>query len=154
MDQSVLRLSIHRMGFLKTAEKFLVEEVLDTSDALIRLNRKDLQAIIGRGFRAPMPDISEFVRRAESDLRILESIQTAVLHIYDAVYPPQLREIWDPPYLLFCRGEIPPMEHPLLGVVGTRYPSGQARKAAFSLAMEAGTVGLGVVSGLARGIIL
>ena len=151
-DHGVLRLGIHRMGFLKTEQKLLVEEVMDTSDALTRLNRNDLQAIIGSGFRASMPDTSEIVRRAESDFRILESIQTDVLHIHDAAYPPQLREIWDPPYLLFCRGAIPPSEHPFLGVVGTRYPSGKARKAAFSLAMEVGVIGMGVVSGLARGI--
>jgi DNA processing protein len=63
-----------------------------------------------------------------------------------------LREIYDAPFALNIRGNIPDYEKPLTGIVGTRKPSGHGRKAAFALGFELGAVGFPVVSGLAYGI--
>jgi DNA processing protein len=71
---------------------------------------------------------------------------------HEESYPPQLREIFDPPLLLYYRGSVPDYGKPLVGVVGTRRPTGAARSAAFSLGWELAGNGIGVVSGLARGI--
>jgi DNA processing protein len=67
-------------------------------------------------------------------------------------YPPLLREIWDPPVLLFYRGRLPNPERPLVAMVGTRRPSGPAVAQAYTIAKALGEVGISVVSGLALGI--
>jgi DNA processing protein len=67
-------------------------------------------------------------------------------------YPPLLREIHDPPVLLFFRGKLPDPHFPLAAVVGTRKPSAQAAAQAFAIAKGLGAGGISVVSGLALGI--
>jgi DNA processing protein len=63
-----------------------------------------------------------------------------------------LREIYDPPAVLFYRGSLPNPEKPLAAVVGTRRPSPQAAAQAFDISRDLGLKGISVVSGLALGI--
>jgi DNA processing protein len=67
-------------------------------------------------------------------------------------YPPQLREVYDPPAVLFFRGTLPDPEKPLAAVVGTRRPSPAGAAQAYDIGRELGAAGLSVVSGLALGI--
>jgi DNA processing protein len=70
----------------------------------------------------------------------------------DDRYPPLLREIYDPPALLFYRGVLPDPERPMAAVVGTRRPSAAASAQAYEIGRDFGRAGLSVVSGLALGI--
>ena len=63
-----------------------------------------------------------------------------------------MREIYDPPLLLYHRGRLPEWSTPLVAIVGTRHPTGRARESSFALAFELAGLGLTTVSGLARGI--
>ena len=69
----------------------------------------------------------------------------------DERYPPLLREIYDPPFLLFGRG-VERLRAIPIAVVGTRYPTGKAYRACFELSRYLSSKGVCVVSGLARGI--
>lgn len=88
--------------------------------------------------------------------RILEDCRRLGLRILtfqDAEYPDRLRNIYDPPFLLYVRGHLPPVdEEVVIAVVGTRSctPYGEAcgEKLGYGLA-KGGAV---VVSGLARGV--
>jgi DNA processing protein len=71
---------------------------------------------------------------------------------YSPLYPPLLREIYDPPVLLFFRGKLPDPQNPLVAIVGTRKPSPAASAQAFDIARGLGRGGISVVSGLAIGI--
>lgn len=76
-----------------------------------------------------------------------------LLTFQDAEYPSRLRNIYDPPFLLYVRGHLPPVdEEAVIAVVGTRsctpYGLASAEKLSYGLA-KGGAV---VVSGLARGI--
>ena len=70
----------------------------------------------------------------------------------DPEYPPMLREIYDPPFMLFHTGTMPPPDIPAIGIVGTRRPTAIGEREGFRVALEAGYAGLPVISGLARGI--
>ena len=67
-------------------------------------------------------------------------------------YPAVLREIHDPPGLLFCRGELTLEDRLAIGIVGTRHASQYGRQQARRLAGSLARAGLTIVSGLARGI--
>ncbi|MDR2964978.1 MAG: DNA-processing protein DprA [Treponema sp.] len=67
-------------------------------------------------------------------------------------YPPLLREIYDPPAVIYYRGELPDPEKSMLGMVGTRKPSPEAGTQAYNIAYGVGCKGISVVSGLALGI--
>jgi DNA processing protein len=89
---------------------------------------------------------------AERDRAVLSTRAIGYASYNDEAYPPLLRELFDPPYLLFYRGRLPDPEKPLAAVVGTRMPSPQASAQAFDLARGLGRYGMPVVSGLALGI--
>ena len=67
-------------------------------------------------------------------------------------YPDRLRNINDPPPVLYVRGELTPDDDWAVAVVGTRNASNYGREATRMLAEELARAGVTVVSGLARGI--
>jgi DNA processing protein len=75
-----------------------------------------------------------------------------VIPISDPRYPPRLREIYDPPVVLFARGRVELLQSPMLGVVGTRRPTAYGTSAAEKLSTDLALAGLTITSGMARGI--
>ncbi len=67
-------------------------------------------------------------------------------------YPRALREIHDPPGVLFVRGSIKPQDALAIGMVGTRHATQYGLRQAERLAGSLARAGLTIVSGLARGI--
>jgi DNA processing protein len=76
----------------------------------------------------------------------------ALIPLPDPRYPPRLREIFDPPPLLFVRGRIGLLQGLMLAIVGTRRPTAYGTAAATRLAKDLCLAGLTIVSGMARGI--
>jgi len=83
--------------------------------------------------------------------KMLETGTTAIA-ITDPRYPALLRDIYDPPVLLFARGEAAWLQSTMLGVVGTRRPTPYGIAAAERLSGDLARAGLSIVSGMARGI--
>ncbi|NUM35945.1 MAG: DNA-protecting protein DprA [Candidatus Brocadiae bacterium] len=67
-------------------------------------------------------------------------------------YPEQLKNIYDPPPILYQKGTWKSEDNQSIAIVGTRKASHYALKQAYSFAQEMGKRGITVVSGLARGI--
>lgn len=84
--------------------------------------------------------------------RRVESHRGAVVTILDPHYPSLLREITDPPLALFHRGRLEHLAKPAVAVVGSRAASRYGLAAAERIARELASLGLTVISGLARGI--
>src|SRR5690349_8839026 len=72
--------------------------------------------------------------------------------IGDPQYPPLLRQIFDPPILLFARGHIELLQSHMLGVVGTRRPTPYGLAVAERVSADLAHAGLTIASGMARGI--
>ena len=70
----------------------------------------------------------------------------------DDHYPYRLREIADPPPILFVRGELSALCEPQLAVVGSRNPTPAATEITFDVARQLAGCGIVVTSGLALGI--
>ncbi len=75
-----------------------------------------------------------------------------LLTIHDPAYPERLREIFDPPLLLFALGNTKLMDSYSLAVVGTRSPTPYGLAATERLSADLAKAGLTIVSGMARGI--
>jgi len=67
-------------------------------------------------------------------------------------YPAGLKEIHDPPSVLYMMGNLEPRDRTAVGVVGSRKPSHYATEAAKKISHQLAYQGVTVVSGLARGI--
>ncbi len=87
---------------------------------------------------------------------ILERCHREKLHILtyrDAAYPAALKNIPDPPLVLYYKGQLPEMDAaPVIGVVGTRKASAYGLTCAKRLGYQIGKCGGIVVSGMAYGI--
>src|SRR5580658_5366016 len=75
-----------------------------------------------------------------------------LITIGDARYPQPLREIFDPPILMFARGRVELLQSFTLGVVGTRRPTPYGLAVAERLSADLTHAGLAIASGMARGI--
>lgn len=82
----------------------------------------------------------------------LEQYQATVITMDDGAYPPLLAEVYDPPLVLFCRGQLLEEDRGAVAVVGTRKPSAYGQRMAEELSAGLGGRGITVVSGLAEGI--
>lgn len=149
---SPLDLSLNRLRILKTSEKLLLSEILDDPSRLARLSRGGIQELIGRRLGRGAWEPASAVEGARADYEYLTSRNIGAVVYTSSEYPPQLREIYDPPFLLFMRGSLPRNDIPQAAVVGTRKPTGAGRAAAFRLGVDFARAGVPVVSGLARGI--
>jgi DNA processing protein len=151
-SDNLLLLTLNRVSFLKPFERLLLAELCGSPGELTRLSRRGLERILGRAVRARNWSWQEYLRAAEQDQIYLTKREINSIFYWDAAYPPQLREIYDPPIVLYCRGRLPDNTAPLVAVVGTRRPSGVARQAAYGMGFELAELGFGTVSGLALGI--
>jgi len=70
----------------------------------------------------------------------------------DAEYPERLLEIFDPPTVLWARGDVALLERPGIAVVGTRYPTVYGSGMAEMLSRDLALRRLSILSGMARGI--
>jgi DNA processing protein len=106
------------------------------------ITRKVAQKIVKR----------EFALDPERELRKIEKCGAQILTYTDSAYPPLLREIHDPPMLLFTKGKIIPADKAFVAVVGSRNATHYGIKICEQIGWGLARRGFGVASGLARGI--
>jgi DNA processing protein len=75
-----------------------------------------------------------------------------VVPLDSPAYPHQLRQIYDPPIVLYVRGPVDLLDQPGIAVIGTRHPTPYGMGMAERLASDLARRGLCIISGLARGI--
>lgn len=81
----------------------------------------------------------------------LEKNQVKICGIRDGDYPFRLKEIYDPPYILYYKGRLPDNSSRMSAVVGSRKATAYGRKMAFEIGKILGGHGVTVVSGMALG---
>lgn len=82
----------------------------------------------------------------------LEEAKVKALTLEDADYPSMLKNIYDPPPVLFIKGEILRSDEKALAIVGTRRASRYGLDTAKKLAAELAAMGITIISGMASGI--
>ncbi|WP_199925032.1 DNA-processing protein DprA [Paenibacillus sp. IHBB 10380] len=75
-----------------------------------------------------------------------------VITILDEEYPALLKEAHQPPWVLYCLGNVDLLQSTAISMVGTRIPTAYGRKVGAVLAEGLCKAGMTVISGLARGI--
>lgn len=87
-----------------------------------------------------------------AEMEKIEKEGVKIVTLSDPSYPECLKHIYDPPPVLYVKGEIKPEDNHAIAVVGARRCSHYGRMSAERLASQIARIGLTVVSGLARGI--
>ncbi len=89
---------------------------------------------------------------AEKEIAWARELGIQLLHWGESAYPPRLLEIYDPPPLLYLRGDMQVLRRHSISIVGTRRPTPYGNLMSERLGRDLAARGLLIVSGLARGI--
>jgi len=89
---------------------------------------------------------------AQEELAHTAAAGAQVLTLDHAAYPPRLKEIYDPPPILYVRGNVEVLSRPGIAMVGTRHPTPYGTGMAERLATDLAAHGLVIFSGMARGV--
>ncbi|MBZ5546185.1 MAG: DNA-processing protein DprA [Acidobacteriia bacterium] len=92
------------------------------------------------------------LKDAEKEIQAATKAECELLVYESPDYPPLLRQIADPPLVLYVRGDVHVLSQFALAIVGTRRPSAYGSQVAHKLARDLAERQLVIVSGLARGI--
>lgn len=130
-----------------------LREALGSVEAILMESPARLAKIDGIG-----PGVAESVSRWESswnleeEKTLMERLGVEAVDWEDEHYPAKLKEIYDPPLVLYYRGNLDAVGSLSIGVVGSRRTSYYGMEMAKKLSYQMAYAGLTVTSGLARGI--
>ena len=134
----------------RTSGKLL--ERFRTPQAIFRASRTELEAAgLSGAVAQSIASGCSFDDAAAQQQKMLDT-GAEVVTIGDSRYPNPLREIFDPPLVLFVRGRIELLSSIALGVVGTRRPTPYGVAVSERLSGDLAHAGLTIASGMARGI--
>jgi len=125
----------------------------DSPDGVFRATLSDLESC-----HLPAPVAQSIVKkeafkRAEKELTGVQKIAgCSLLNWTEPEYPQSLLQIYDPPVMLYVRGDPQVLNLPSLGIVGTRRPTLYGTQMAQRLGRDLAARGLVILSGMARGI--
>ncbi len=160
-EAAFLMLVLSRIPGLGPARINAIISRFGGSPDLLRGGADDFQRVTGIGEQLS-GEIAGFLRQPEKrraaeqevigQFEALERCNARLVTILDPDYPSLLKEIYDPPPVLFIRGSLPNPAEPSIAVVGTRKASAYGKQATTEIAGELALRGFLVVSGLAYGI--
>ncbi|MEM6330593.1 MAG: DNA-processing protein DprA [Planctomycetota bacterium] len=123
-----------------------------TPGAVFAASAADLGRTPGIGPKLVAKIQASSERDAEGELAAASAAGIGVLIESDDRYPRSLREVHDPPGVLFAKGDLLRQDDLAVAIVGSRHATRYGLKQAERLAAGLARAGLTVVSGLARGI--
>ena len=127
-------------------------ELAGTVNRILELSLTDLEAL-----RFPAPAV-QYISGGRAIVEALEEWKRvhaeggSFLTYSEEAYPERLREIFDPPPLLWVRGDVTLLTRPAIAVVGTRHPTPYGLGMAEMLSRDLALRGLIILSGMARGV--
>ncbi|MFH1479337.1 MAG: DNA-processing protein DprA [Candidatus Omnitrophota bacterium] len=124
-----------------------------TLDDIFGASEKDLMAVenIGRKIASNIVNTISHINVAK-EMKLVAKHNVDIVTFLDENYPKNLKNIYDPPIVLYVKGKITPDDNVAIAVVGSRQPSLYGLKQAEKISFELSSRGITIVSGLARGI--
>jgi DNA processing protein len=151
-DEELHWIALKMVPGLGTRKAGLLIEKFSNPQSVFRASKSDLE---GTGISASVAQsIASGCSFDDAVDQQQKAINTGVelVSINDPRYPPRLKEVYDPPVLLFARGRVELLQTLTLAVVGTRRPTPYGLAATTRLAAELAQAQLTIGSGMASGI--
>jgi len=134
----------------------LIKRLLDrfkTPEAVFQAPLDELLGIEGFGEK-----VAREIRKGPAEkvvkreLSLLKGVGGKIITLKDDAYPRRLKEIYDPPALLYARGELQKEDELAISIVGSRKTSPYGRWITERISQDLARHGVTIVSGMARGI--
>jgi len=138
---------------LKPEKALALLRTFGSAEAIAKAEPVRLKTAAALSFRELAALRKKAGRRTEEILRQCKANNIRILTLYDPDYPQRLRNIFDPPLVLYIRGRLPDLNKlPSITVVGPREASPYGVDVARQIGWQLSTAGTVVVSGMAKGI--
>ncbi|HYM78762.1 MAG TPA: DNA-processing protein DprA [Candidatus Dormibacteraeota bacterium] len=138
-------------GLGPTRARKLVEH-FGSPDAIFRASLTELESANIQAVSAQSLATGKSAELAREEIARTSAAGVTVLSVDDVFYPRRLKEIYDPPIVLYVRGEAELLTKPGIAMVGTRHPTPYGSGMAERLACDLAAQGLVIISGMARGV--
>lgn len=151
MDQLKYWLALHHAPFLGPMKTKAILEVFSTPEEFfLNLNDVVKTTKFHEQTRAALknPDWAKI----ESELEWAAASSNHIIHLHDANYPKLLKEIPNPPAIIYVRGCVALLDSAQIAIVGSRNPSHTGRDNAYQFAKYLSDQDITITSGLALGI--
>jgi DNA processing protein len=144
------------LNFVPGVGAIFIKRLLDrfqTPEAVFQASMKELLEVEGLGVK-----VASEIRKGPSEqavkneLSSLEKSGGRMITLKDEVYPPRLRDIYDPPALLYLKGELKKEDELAVSIVGSRKTTPYGRWITEKISQTLVRYGVTIVSGMARGV--
>ena len=146
-------LSLHMIPRLGNMVISRLVEKLGNPERVFDAGVQELMKIVGM-----KPEVARNIagrasmEAAENELKKVEDQGARIITFADPSYPDLLRQIHNPPIILYAKGVDFPKDRRSIAVVGSRNPTHYGREAAEAFGFDFASRGVTVISGMARGI--
>ncbi len=153
MTEKEALVALNMMPGIGSVTVLRMRESFGTAAAIFEADPEELAALRGIG-AARARELCEALRRVPfaEEIERAEKNRIALVSLDDAEYPQLLRQIADPPLVLYAAGDISALAKTGCAVIGTRHASIYGRETARRFGYQLAAAGYSVVSGFARGI--
>jgi DNA processing protein len=148
-QRSWLRLSKLELVPRKAADLL---ERFRSPEAVFAAGEAELREVEGLTDRAIERVLGPEPADLDDDLAVLREMGVRLLTLRDEDYPANLRQVYDPPVVLYVRGELHEADRFSIAIVGSRRASIYGKTMAERIAKDLANRGLTIVSGGARGV--
>jgi len=138
-------------GLGPTRIKKLIEHY-GTPERVFHASLTELEAMGMRAISAQSLATGKSLELAQQECLKAAEAGAKIISLSDPDYPSRLKEIYDPPVILFVKGSVEVLAQPGIAMVGTRHPTPYGSGMAERLSTDLAARGLVIISGLARGI--
>ena len=138
-------------GLGPTRIKKLIEHY-GAAERVFHASLTELEATGMRAVSAQSIATGKSIELAQQECAKAADARARIISLCDPEYPPRLKEIYDPPIVLFVKGDLEVLAQPGVAMVGTRHPTPYGSAMAERLSIDLAVRGLVIISGLARGI--
>lgn len=131
-----------------------IKKYIDVYKTITTIFEVDKKALLEIGFtEKDIENIKHIEPLKFNDaLKDIEHSNISILTLEDELYPVELKNIYDPPAIIYCMGNLDILENPKIAIVGSRKASSKGKEFAQALAANLSELGIVVVSGFAYGI--
>ncbi len=154
MDELVYWLALTKVSNLGILKSRKLLEVFLSPRNIFNASPSDIGDVkgIGSTIVCSIKEKDRLFKEAEEEIEKTTKKGISIISLSDKSYPSLLKEIPDPPLVLYVKGNLTDKDRNSVAVIGTRTPDSYGKSVAFDMSKKLGNFNFTVVSGMARGI--
>ena len=150
-EEKLSRIRLNSFFFLRTDWIWRFLEIYGSAEEILKKSPRELAVEGGLSFLAAQKFFDKALNcKPDEEMALAEKAGARLIFFEDEDYPQLLREIYDPPLMIYVKGEIKPQV--AIAIVGSRKPTAYGVKTCVNISRDIALNNITVVSGLARGI--